>query len=472
MLERLRTRMALMLAPAQMHDEVAKGENGPSFFGPVGQGLFGAGHHPERSAGELLDAYSRNPWLRAVTAKIGKSVGTTCWRLLRPRIADGAPALPPNLAYGDWPTRQRRYAEVDRVARAAGTQGGAEGQSLETVERHPLLDLLNHGNPNFPGQVALQVTQEHLDIVGEAFWLKERDRDGGLLHLWPVPPTWVRALPNRDHPYYRIDFQGTEQQVPPGDVIAFKEPDPANPYGRGTGIAKALGDELETDEFAARHMRQTFQNRARPDFIVTPPDGMKLQPEQVERLRQSWIEKTRGVLRAGVPLFLPQSMKFTPISQTFENLQLTELRRQGRDFTLQVYGMPPEKMGINATSNRATIEGADLIFAKEVLMPRQDHIRAVLQNELVPEFDENLILDFESPVLDDRRHRLAVTRGAPWAFTANEYRAQAGEPTLGEAGDFHFVPRTGEFKARLAAAATTDPDGAGAGHSSDQQEGN
>ena len=42
--------------------------------------------------------------------------------------------------------------------------------------------------------------------------------------------------------------------MPPEDVIVFKDPDPANPYGRGSGIGKALGDELDTDEFAAQHI--------------------------------------------------------------------------------------------------------------------------------------------------------------------------------------------------------------------------
>lgn len=445
MLEKLRARVAMALLPRFMKEGsgTGGGDGGGgggdfSFFGPeAGFSPFGLG--PERGAKDLLAAYSSNPWLRAVTSKIGKSVGTTAWRLRR--IDDGPGGERAELIHGDWQARQLFYRGLARDAE----KGVAGRPRIETVERHPLLDLLNRGNPNFPGQVALQVTQEHLDIVGEAFWLKERDASGRTVHLWPVPPTWVRDVPNRSNPCFRIDFHGAEHEVPAADVIVFKEPDPANPYGRGSGIARALADELETDEFAARHMRQTFQNRARPDFIVTPPDGMKLQTEQVERLKQSWMEKTRGVLRAGVPLFLPQSMKFTPISQTFENLQLIDLRLQGRDFTLQVYGMPPEKMGINTHSNRATIEGADLIFAKEVLLPRQDHLRAVLQTQLVPEFDPSLILDFESPVMEDRKHKQLVMKATPWAFTVNEHRARAGEASLGEAGEVFFVPKGGDF---------------------------
>ena len=134
--------------------------------------------------------------------------------------------------------------------------------------------------------------------------------------------------------------------------------------------------------------------------------------------------------------------------------------------------MPPEKMGINTNSNRATIEGADLIFAKEVLLPRQDHLRAVLQAKLVAEFDSNLILDFESPILDDRRHRQQAMKATPWAFTVNEHREHAGEVSLGPKGEVFFMPRGGEFARAFAPDANERGDEEPNGEDSTEREGN
>jgi hypothetical protein len=37
---------------------------------------------------------------------------------------------------------------------------------------------------------------------------------------------------------------------------------------------------------------------------------------------------------------------------------------------MQVYGIPPEKLGIVENSNRSTIDSADYLFAKSILVPQ------------------------------------------------------------------------------------------------------
>ncbi|KKL82562.1 hypothetical protein LCGC14_1983500, partial [marine sediment metagenome] len=128
-----------------------------------------------------------------------------------------------------------------------------------------------------------------------------------------------------------------------------------------------------------------------------------------------------------------------------------------RDTIIQVYGVPPEILGILESSNRATIEAAEFLFAKFVIMPRLEFLRAVLQQLLVPEFDDRLILDFESPVTEDKRHELQVMKASTWAYTANELRKRAGEPSLGDEGDVHAVPFNVILEPSLKAAAEVEP---------------
>jgi hypothetical protein len=113
-------------------------------------------------------------------------------------------------------------------------------------------------------------------------------------------------------------------------------------------------------------------------------------------------------------------------------MQFVELRKYERDSIIQVFGIPPEIVGILQNSNRATIEAADLFFAKYTLTPILKQMREAFQKQLVPLFDETGLVevDFISPIQEDKEYKLNVMRAAPWAFLKDEIRAEAGEDPL------------------------------------------
>jgi hypothetical protein len=234
---------------------------------------------PNFGTGELLEAYSNMPWLRAVAGKVGQAVGTTQWRLLVVRDEQGRATAAPKMQRSqgkDFRDRQIKQIEESR---------------LDEIDEHPLLDLLNSGNDRMSGSNVFATTQIHLDLVGESFWLIERNSIGVPVTIWPLPPDWVRSLPRRDYPYYAIKLGNKEVEVPVTEVIAFFESNPANPYGRGAGIAQSLGDDLEVSRYATGHLKSFFYNSARPDLIVSA-DGLR--KEETERLEEKWLEKHKG----------------------------------------------------------------------------------------------------------------------------------------------------------------------------------
>jgi len=81
-------------------------------------------------------------------------------------------------------------------------------------------------------------------------------------------------------------------------------------------------------------------------------------------------------------------------------------------------------------------------------MPRIENIRRTLQLQLVPKYDDTLILDFDSPIVEDKELELQIMRALPGAFTKNEWRAAANKPSLGPAGDV-FILRAGEMEVPL-----------------------
>lgn len=423
MFDNLRNNLTYMLAPKEMKRAMTTSLP-QAFVSPIHM----TGAPPVLGTAELLLAYSKMPWLRTIVNKVGRSVGNTTWKLFIEKSSQGNRAIKPfKLQRADLQTRKKLLKQSE-----------ANG-NLQEIEDHPLLDFLDFGNPQLNGKASMETTQIHMDLVGEAFWLLERNGLGSPVAWWPIPPDWIKNLPAQDRPFFVLSI-GTLAQVnvPEKEIISFFEPDPANPYGRGTGIAKSLGDELETDEYAAKHLKAFFFNRARPDVIIS---GDTLSRDDTSRLEERWLDKHQGFWNAWKPHFLSRKVDIKEMGQSFENMQMVEIRKHERDTIIQVYGVPPEKFGIVNESKRSTIAAADFFWTKDIIAPRLEALRTVLQRDLIPMFDDRLILDFESPTVEDAEHRLTIMKGASWAFTRNEWRKEAGlDPAPEDSGDMYVVP--------------------------------
>ena len=155
------------------------------------------------------------------------------------------------------------------------------------------------------------------------------------------------------------------------------------------------------DEYAAKHMKAFFYNRARPDIIVS---GKGLRETRDKAPEQDWIQKLQGFWRTFKPYFISGEVKVDVIAQNFEHLQLMELRKHVHDTVMQVEGLPPELQGVIENSNRATIDSADYLFSRWTLVPRLEFLRAFRRTR-------NSI----SRSLRPRRGRRCSMNGAPCA---------------------------------------------------------
>jgi HK97 family phage portal protein len=224
-------------------------------------------------------------------------------------------------------------------------------------------------------------------------------------------------------------------------MVWLRYPDPANPYAHGSWAGQALGDEIETDEYASKVQKAYFFNNATPAGIVSS-EGLGQQ--QADKLRDDWESKFKGVLNAARIAFIGAKTTFSKITADFVDMGILELRKAKRDDFRGVYGVPPEILGITENSNRATAQAAQMIFALNTLVPRLDFRQDVLEQRLVPEFDEGLVLEYESPVPDDRDYDLKVFASQPAAFTLNEWRELAGRSPVDGFDDVYGGAPKGE----------------------------
>lgn len=332
---------------------------------------------PQRGTREFLETYEATPWVRAVAGKVAAEIGRTQWTLSR----------------------------VDRQ---------------ERVRDHIMMRALRKPNTMMSSAGLFRVTQLSLDLVGDSYWLLERNALGAPVQFWPIPPHWVAEVATPKEPTFRINWQMWQARIPESEILWLHDPMPANPYARGSGIIKALSDEVETDEYAAKHAKTLFFNRAMPDFVVMDEDADDAELQTHER---KWRQKLQGFWKAMSPFFTNRKLEFwQPKQMNLENLTLVPLRKHERDIQLQAWGMPPEQLGIIENSNRATIEASDYVFQSRLIAPRRQFLADELTLRLAAQYDERLEIGFVDTTPADKEHQLNVAKTMPHLNTVDGWR--------------------------------------------------
>lgn len=388
---------------------------------------------------QWLSAYNTVPWLRATVSRIAYSGSTLEWGIVRTTSATTK--------------RTERRRDLQRAhfeqRRKALEQMYQTGEA-EAIFDHPMLSLLNDLCPALPGRQGMFVAWAHYELAGEAFFVVDRGgRDSWIRNkqtgqpipqaLWPIPPTWVSRTPTPDNPTFDITYGSVRlQSIPLGEVLWHKNPNVVNPYARGVGDVQSLSDEFDADENAARMISWSFYNRGRPDVLIGLPGA---QQQEVDAFRNDWNANLTGVANVLKAHFVNVDPKVQVLGQDFQHLQVLDLRKYLRDMIRQVQGIPPEILGILDQSNRSTIDASDYLYNKNVIVPKAEMWREFFQHHLVPEFDDRAVLDYVSPIQEDKNYTLSTAIAAPYAVKVKDWRRIAGLPPVpaGE-GELYMVP--------------------------------
>jgi hypothetical protein len=310
---------------------------------------------------------------------------------------------------------------------------------LGELTHHPMSVLIERPNALLSGREMRQATIGSYDIVGEAAWVVTRNSVGAPDGLYPVPGTWVLQFPSKEDPSYRIRMGGTDWQVPATDVVMMIDPNPANPYGRGVGLGVAMGDELDIDEYAAKTISAWFQNRAIPDAIISAKGAG---PDAIRRIQENWAGLQQSFRNAHRVHFMSGEVDVHKLDSSFADQQIVELRKQQRDTVQQIFGIPPEQLGIMINSNRAASEAAEMHGARNVQLPRLEVLRIAYQR-VADMFDDRLVVEYDDPIPADKEAQLRAMQAFPGRFTIDEERAMAGLPPLADGSGSGFFVASG-----------------------------
>ena len=338
------------------------------------------------------------------------------------------------------------FAVVNRIAQSIAAQEWklyrVQGGEREEIDEHPAIDLWKAANPFITREDFLETSQQHMELVGEMWWVLVRNGAGVPVELQVVRPDRMKPIP---HPTefiagYEYRVGATAVSLEKDDVIYTRNPNPLDQY-RGIGVVQSMMVDLGAERLAAEWMQNFFRNSAEPGGIIEFPTN--LQDADFERLSERWRMQHQGVANAHRVAILERgTWKERKITQ--RDMQFEQLRRFERDQILGAFGMPLPIMGITESVNRANAEAAEVMYARWLIRPRLMRIKSALNEKLLKLYPdgETLMFDFVDPVPENRLE--LINEGSVGyekkILTLNEARRRFGEDDIDDGDDIQATP--------------------------------
>ena len=320
-----------------------------------------------------------------------------------------------------------------------------KNNELEEIEQHPLLDLLYKVNSYTTLYDHLWLSQQYLEMVGEAPWYLNR------LNPSAEPNAMILLRPDKINVLYGSGddlIRGYEYTVDearqrkiiiePNDLIFLRYPAPLRQF-RGKGTAEAIPKTIDIDDFSEEWNRKFFYNSARPDAVLKTEQT--LNDEQIKRLKAQWSEKYQGISNSSKLAVLEAGLDYSPIAPTQADMQFIEQQKFTRDKILGIFRVPKAIVAQTEGVNFASSKVAQYNFARFTVDPKVKRIVEQLNEFLVPQFGEDLILSYDSIIPEDDEVKLKTYDNGlknGW-LTINEVRQKEGYDEI-EGGDDARLP--------------------------------
>ena len=328
------------------------------------------------------------------------------------------------------------YRCINTLSEAIAGQYVAYPYSLDTqgkkvtVMAHPFWDVLNDPNPDLTYYQLLEGSASFVEQFGEFFWYLVPGKVSGSVADPTMPGTGIKQIY-----LLRPDKMGIVLDKQTGDVIGYKYQagtankvipfttdeikhfmtfNPKNPY-RGFSTVEAAVDYIQTEEEVSRFTRNYFRNNAAMSGILSV-EG-KLTRDNWNKFVRQWRERYQGVDNAGkVALVRDSQVKFTPVTSSINDMQLTELKQTTVDQILMMFRIPKGLFGMESDQGlgRASVETLEYIFAKwtvdNKLSRLDDFIEGILKdyypkqsflvghNNIIPDDKEFLLSSYNQGV--------------------------------------------------------------------------
>jgi len=344
------------------------------------------------------------------------------------------------------------YACVRKIAeKVANTKfklykvkGVAGKEKIDEIKNHPLLDLLAQVNPFTTKFEMLDMSQTYQELLGNTYWYKARgETTGKVKELWQLRPDWVTVVEDETdfikEYKYRIP-NGAVKIFRPQDIIHIKQPNPKSAfYGQPT--VKAAMDVIRTSIFATRWNMNFFNNSAIPEALLVTKS--KMDDDEKKELRKKWTAQYGGYKNAHkLGILTGEAVTYQQLTTSMRDMEFTKLTETTTQQILTAFGVPKAILGIQGM-NRAEADAQIYAFLSETIEPKVRRLVEKLNEYLVPEFGDDLYLDFDDPTPENRKvivEEYASALTNKWMLI-NEVRDKEGLLPIDGGWDF-YLPMT------------------------------
>jgi HK97 family phage portal protein len=271
--------------------------------------------------------------------------------------------------------------------------GPVAGGKTAPVANHPLAGLVAQPNKWYAGEQLWRATIADWYFAGNAYWYKKRNADGRPIELWWLPAWCVE--PYSDDPEiflqgYRYRAGGSEQVIPPADVVHFRNGlDAANPRCGVSPFASVLAEVFQ-DQEAARFGQALLANMGVPGVVLMPP-GLPAGPAgeaAAEAIKSKFRERFGGDRRGDVFVTSSPEWKVQVLAFSPDQMDLTALRRVPEERISAVVGVSAMVVGLGVGLEHSIYSNYDVAYQalyETLLIPLQRLFAGELQVQLLPE---------------------------------------------------------------------------------------
>lgn len=291
-----------------------------------------------------------------------------------------------------WVSYQSMYREnstvgavVDKLARATARLPLKVYQRADRgrpeARDHPYAVLLREPSSQIDPFTFWVWTVSKLNIFGEVFWGKIRDRGGRPVELIPLHPAAMRRETlsdgsvrwSFDSGYLRID------DISRDDLVHFRFYNPDDLH-RGLSPLEQLRQALSNTDAAQRAQQAFWRNGGRPSVVLKHPGNIS--QAAADRLSLQWNQIHAGADNFGKVAIVEEGMEPAVLSLSAEEAQYIEARKLDREEILVRYDVPPPVLHVLDHATFSNITEQMRSMYRDTMAPRLKHLESVMEFEL------------------------------------------------------------------------------------------
>lgn len=297
----------------------------------------------------------------------------------------------------------------NRITKAANLRL-ADGEQLQEITNHPLLNLLDKPNPFTIGRNLAELTQVFQEICGAAYWYVQKNALGtpsGIYLLYSQYVWTIRDKQTGFPLFYEYGIGEGKERYELDEIVPFILPSPYDPMlTRMDGYSPLLSvfEQTEILDFFNATQAALLQNEGQPYGILSFKDGIN--EDEAEKVRHKFNQKNRRA-GSGNVLVIDEDASFTPLSWAPKDLGRLKIKDSVDEAICMAFDVPAALYAKELGTYQAYATAVES-HTDRAVKPRLDRNQSVLNMYLVPMFDHSdLILVYDDPSPKNKEQQLA-----------------------------------------------------------------